>query len=200
MSEFHHISVLLQECLDGLNIKPNGIYVDGTLGGAGHSRCIAERLTTGKLIGIDRDTVALQAASERLHNKSCFLPSNISAGIYLPHDIIKALLYACKELFKFFVDSTLSRCNVGRKICGGALLRQHLEDVKIIVFVLNKRVIGLRHLITNTVPYDVKHSPVLRHIGNLLTKHLFVERNIYVGAVIRQKLNSFGSHRRVGKI
>ena len=66
MSEFHHISVLLQECLDGLNIKPDGIYVDGTLGGAGHSRCIAQRLTTGRLIGIDRDPVALQAASERL--------------------------------------------------------------------------------------------------------------------------------------
>ena len=66
MSEFHHISVLLQECLDGLNIKPDGIYVDGTLGGAGHSRCIAERLTTGRLIGIDRDPVALKAAGERL--------------------------------------------------------------------------------------------------------------------------------------
>ena len=66
MSEFHHISVLLQECLDGLNIKPDGIYVDGTLGGAGHSSQIAKRLTTGRLIGIDRDTVALKAASERL--------------------------------------------------------------------------------------------------------------------------------------
>ena len=66
MSEFHHISVLLQECLDGLNIKPNGIYVDGTLGGAGHSRCIAQRLTTGRLIGIDRDPIALKAAGQRL--------------------------------------------------------------------------------------------------------------------------------------
>ena len=66
MSEFHHISVLLNECLDGLSIKPDGIYVDGTLGGAGHSGQIAKRLTTGKLIGIDRDQVALQAASERL--------------------------------------------------------------------------------------------------------------------------------------
>ena len=66
MSEFHHVSVLLQECLDGLAIKPDGIYVDGTLGGAGHSREIAKRLTTGRLIGIDRDPVALQAASERL--------------------------------------------------------------------------------------------------------------------------------------
>ena len=66
MSEFHHVSVLLQECLDGLNIRPNGIYVDGTLGGAGHSFQIASRLTTGRLIGIDRDTVALEAASKRL--------------------------------------------------------------------------------------------------------------------------------------
>ena len=66
MSEFHHVSVLLQECLDGLNIRPDGIYVDGTLGGAGHSSRIAERLTTGRLIGIDRDPVALAAAGERL--------------------------------------------------------------------------------------------------------------------------------------
>ncbi len=66
MSEFHHVSVLLQECLDGLNIRPDGIYVDGTLGGAGHSYQIAKRLTTGRLIGIDRDPVALKAAGERL--------------------------------------------------------------------------------------------------------------------------------------
>ena len=66
MSDFYHVSVLLQECLDGLNIRPDGIYVDGTLGGAGHSSQIAARLTTGRLIGIDRDPVALKAAGERL--------------------------------------------------------------------------------------------------------------------------------------
>lgn len=66
MSEFHHVSVLLQECIDGLNIRPDGIYVDGTLGGAGHSFQIASRLTTGRLIGIDRDQVALEAAKKRL--------------------------------------------------------------------------------------------------------------------------------------
>ena len=66
MSEFYHVSVLLEECLDGLNIRPDGIYVDGTLGGAGHSSQIAKRLTTGRLIGIDRDPVALKAAGERL--------------------------------------------------------------------------------------------------------------------------------------
>ena len=66
MSEFHHVSVLLDECIEGLNIKPDGIYLDGTLGGAGHSYHIAEELTTGRLIGIDRDPVALKAAGERL--------------------------------------------------------------------------------------------------------------------------------------
>ncbi|MEE1328402.1 MAG: 16S rRNA (cytosine(1402)-N(4))-methyltransferase RsmH [Oscillospiraceae bacterium] len=66
MSEFHHISVLLDECIDGLDIKPDGVYVDGTLGGAGHSFRIAARLSTGRLIGIDRDPVALAAAAKRL--------------------------------------------------------------------------------------------------------------------------------------
>ena len=66
MSEFHHVSVLLDECIEALNIKPDGIYVDGTLGGAGHSYHIAERLTTGRLIGIDRDPIALEAAGKRL--------------------------------------------------------------------------------------------------------------------------------------
>ena len=66
MSEFHHVSVLLDECIQGLAIKPEGIYVDGTLGGAGHSSQIAARLTTGRLIGIDRDEIALAAAKERL--------------------------------------------------------------------------------------------------------------------------------------
>ena len=66
MSEFYHVSVLLDECIDGLNIKPDGVYVDGTLGGAGHSFQIAARLSTGRLIGIDRDPVALAAAAKRL--------------------------------------------------------------------------------------------------------------------------------------
>ena len=66
MTEFHHVSVLLEECLEGLNIKPDGTYVDGTLGGAGHSSEIVKRLTTGHHIGIDRDPVALKAAGARL--------------------------------------------------------------------------------------------------------------------------------------
>ena len=64
--EYVHKPVLLQECLEGLNIKPDGIYVDGTLGRAGHSKEIAKRLTCGQLIGIDRDAAALEAAPARL--------------------------------------------------------------------------------------------------------------------------------------
>ncbi|MBE5903379.1 MAG: 16S rRNA (cytosine(1402)-N(4))-methyltransferase RsmH [Pseudobutyrivibrio sp.] len=64
--EFNHYSVLLNETIDNLNIKPDGIYVDGTLGGGGHSYEIASRLTTGHLYGFDQDTDALKAAGERL--------------------------------------------------------------------------------------------------------------------------------------
>ena len=65
--EFKHVSVLLHECIDALAIRPDGIYLDGTLGGAGHSSEIARRLTDGGLlIGVDRDPVALEAAQARL--------------------------------------------------------------------------------------------------------------------------------------
>lgn len=64
--EFKHYSVMLNETIEQLNIRPDGIYVDGTLGGAGHSSEIAKRLTTGRLIGIDQDADAIAAASERL--------------------------------------------------------------------------------------------------------------------------------------
>ena len=64
--EYIHKPVLLHECIDALCIRPDGIYVDGTLGRAGHSREIAKRLTTGRLICIDRDQAAIDAAQERL--------------------------------------------------------------------------------------------------------------------------------------
>ncbi|MBQ6036103.1 MAG: 16S rRNA (cytosine(1402)-N(4))-methyltransferase RsmH [Lachnospiraceae bacterium] len=67
---FSHRSVLLNEAVTGLNIRPDGIYVDGTLGGAGHSAEIVRRLTTGRLIGIDQDEDAIAAATERLKDHS----------------------------------------------------------------------------------------------------------------------------------
>ena len=64
--EFEHISVLLEESIQALNIRPEGIYIDGTAGGAGHSREIAKRLTTGRLIALDKDPDAVKTASQRL--------------------------------------------------------------------------------------------------------------------------------------
>ena len=65
--EFRHLSVLLDEAVDNLLIRGDGVYVDGTLGGAGHSKEICERLSdTGTLIGIDRDDAAIEAATKKL--------------------------------------------------------------------------------------------------------------------------------------
>ncbi|MEG0291509.1 MAG: 16S rRNA (cytosine(1402)-N(4))-methyltransferase RsmH [Anaerovoracaceae bacterium] len=80
--EFKHVSVLLDECIDGLNIDPEGVYVDGTLGGGGHSMAICEKLNSkGTLIGIDRDKDALEAAQKKLIDYDCnklFVQSNYS--------------------------------------------------------------------------------------------------------------------------
>ena len=66
MEEARHVSVLLEECIENLNIRPGGIYLDGTLGLGGHSMRIAERLTTGRLVCIDRDETAIERAGRRL--------------------------------------------------------------------------------------------------------------------------------------
>ena len=124
MSGFHHVSVLLEECVTGLNIRPEGIYVDGTLGGAGHSCRIAERLTTGRLIGIDRDPVALKAAGERLapygdrvtlvHSNFCEMASVLeSLGISGVDGILLDLCVSSPQLddgergFSYMADAPL---------------------------------------------------------------------------------------------
>ena len=85
--EFKHIPVLLNECIEGLNINPDGIYVDGTLGGAGHSSQIIKKLSSkGILIGIDRDEEALKAAKEKLKNY------NNVKYVHGNHDDIKQIL------------------------------------------------------------------------------------------------------------
>ena len=70
--DFHHVSVLLNETLEGLAIKPNGTYVDCTLGGGGHSHAIGERLSSeGMIVGLDQDVAALEAASQKLSDLAC---------------------------------------------------------------------------------------------------------------------------------
>ena len=82
MTDFKHISIMPDECMEGLNIKPNGIYVDATTGGGGHSKLIAERLSDkGHLFCFDRDDDALAAASEKLKEYSdriTFVKSNFA--------------------------------------------------------------------------------------------------------------------------
>lgn len=79
METFSHKSVLLNETIDGLNIKPDGLYLDGTVGGGGHSYEIAKRLTTGRLVCIDQDEDALRAAKKKLkeyEDKTTFIRGN----------------------------------------------------------------------------------------------------------------------------
>lgn len=88
--EFKHISVLLNECIEGLNIKEDGIYVDGTLGGAGHSSEIVKNLCErGRLIGIDQDKDALKAAKEKLkdYNNVTFVHGNFYNIENILHDL-----------------------------------------------------------------------------------------------------------------
>ena len=137
MSEFYHVSVLLEECLEGLDIKPDGIYVDGTLGGAGHSSRIAARLTTGRLIGIDRDPVALKAALQRLkpwedrvtlvHSNFCEVRQvlddlGIKAvdGILLDLGVSSPQLDEAERGFSYMADAPLDM-----RMDGGASLSAH---------------------------------------------------------------------------
>ena len=88
--EFNHYSVLLPETIEQLHIKEDGIYVDGTLGGGGHSFEIVKRLTTGRLIGIDQDYDALEAAGERLRpfeDRVTFVHSNYEAMVERVHEL-----------------------------------------------------------------------------------------------------------------
>ena len=137
MTEFHHISVLLDECIEGLNIKPDGIYVDGTLGGAGHSSQIVQHLTTGRHIGIDRDPVALKAAGERLApwtDRVTLVHSNFSEvrqvlddlgieavdGILLDLGVSSPQLDEAVRGFSYMLDAPLDM-----RMDGGAALSAH---------------------------------------------------------------------------
>ena len=97
--EFLHRPVLLDECIEGLNIKPDGIYLDGTLGRAGHSREIAKQLTTGRLICVDRDDAALEAARTRL--------ADWMDKVTLVHSNFDRVAHIIKELGLSGVDGML---------------------------------------------------------------------------------------------
>lgn len=113
--EFKHEPVMLKECIQALNIKPDGIYVDGTLGGAGHSIEIVKRLSKkGKLIGIDRDEEALKAASKKLaeYQNVTYIHGN--------HDNIQTILHALniKEVDGILLDLGVSSYQLDERARG----------------------------------------------------------------------------------
>ena len=125
--EFKHKSVLLQECIQGLNIKENGIYVDGTLGGAGHSSEILKRLSSkGKLIGIDRDEEALEAARQRLkkYKNVVYLHGN--------HDDIKELLKSIQidKVDGIFLDLGVSSYQLDERARGFSYMGEATLDMR----------------------------------------------------------------------
>lgn len=125
--EFKHIPVLLNETIEELNIKPDGIYVDGTLGGAGHSYEIAKRLSSkGKLVGIDRDEDALVAAKKRLSEfKNCeFVHGN--------HDDIKLILKNLNidKVDGILLDLGVSSYQIDEKERGFSYLGDNVLDMR----------------------------------------------------------------------
>ena len=125
--EFKHTPVLLNECIQGLNIKPDGIYVDGTLGGAGHSRKIAEKLSkNGKLIGIDRDEEALKTAKENL--------KDFSNVIYVHdnHDNIKKILeeLEIEKVDGILLDLGVSSYQLDERNRGFSYLGENVLDMR----------------------------------------------------------------------
>ena len=144
---FNHTPVLLNECIEGLNINPNGIYVDGTLGGAGHSLEIAKRLNSGGLlIGIDRDEDALKFAKERLEEfqnivyvhdnhdniKEILEEKNIEGvdGILLDLGVSSYQLDEEKRGFSYMHDSPLDmRMNTEQKLTAKEVVNTYKEDI-----------------------------------------------------------------------
>ena len=125
--EFKHKPVLLNECIEGLKIKPNGIYVDGTLGGAGHSEEIVKKLSRdGLLIGIDRDEEALKAAQERLKNYS-----NVKY-IHGNHDKIDELLQqiGIKKVDGILLDLGVSSYQLDERERGFSYLGNNELDMR----------------------------------------------------------------------
>ena len=125
--EFKHYPVMLQECIEGLKIKKDGIYVDGTLGGAGHSKEIAKKLSDkGKLIGIDRDEEALKAAKENLQKFQNII------YIHDNHDNIQEILKDLKiqKVDGILLDLGVSSYQLDEKNRGFSYLGENELDMR----------------------------------------------------------------------
>lgn len=127
MLEFKHKPVLLDECIEGLNIKPDGVYVDGTLGGAGHSKVIVSNLSNnGTLIGIDRDVEALSAAKNNLKDFK-----NVKY-VHGNHDDIKNILnkLEIKKVDGILLDLGVSSYQLDEKTRGFSYIGENELDMR----------------------------------------------------------------------
>ena len=125
--EFKHEPVMLKECIQALNIHPDGVYVDGTLGGAGHSIEIVKRLSSkGKLIGIDRDKEALKAASNKLKDYKNVI------YIHGNHDDIKSILENLKieKVDGILLDLGVSSYQLDEKSRGFSYMSDNILDMR----------------------------------------------------------------------
>lgn len=146
MKEFEHISVLLNECIEGLKIKKDGIYVDGTLGGAGHSLKIAQKLeNTGNIIGIDKDIDAIKKAKETLND--------FTNVIYVQdnHDNIKEILSKLKidKVDGILLDLGVSSYQIDEKTRGFSYMIDSPLDMR-----MNKEQELTAKIVVNTYSED----------------------------------------------
>ncbi len=147
--EFHHKPVLFEETIDSLAIRPEGLYIDGTMGGGGHSEAILQRLTTGRLLSIDQDPDAIQAAGQRLsrYPQSIRVQGNFSSmkeiahaqgweqvdGVLLDIGVSSYQLDAPERGFSYHHDAPLdmrmSQQGVSARDLVNGLSEQELADV-----------------------------------------------------------------------
>lgn len=154
--EFKHISVLLDECIEGLNIKKDGIYIDCTLGGAGHSQEILKRLSKeGKLIGIDQDEEALKAASEKLKEYKNVLYKH--SNFYYIKDILEDL--KVEKVDGILMDLGVSSYQLDEKSRGFSYMQNAPLDMR-----MNKKSSLDAHEVVNFYDED-KLAKVIKDYG-----------------------------------
>ncbi|MBE5829742.1 MAG: 16S rRNA (cytosine(1402)-N(4))-methyltransferase RsmH [Butyrivibrio sp.] len=200
--EFKHYSVLLQECIDNLNIKPDGIYLDGTLGGGGHSFHIAEKLSDkGHLYGVDQDADAIAAASERL--------KEFGSRITVIRDNYENAVTRLKELGVTGVDGILLDLGVSSfQLDNADRGFTYKEDVPLDMRMDQRMQLTARDIVNDYSETEIFH--IIRDFGEdkfakNIAKHICIERakapiettgqlNDIIKAAIPARMREKGGH------
>lgn len=200
--EFKHYSVLLQECIDNLNIKPDGIYLDGTLGGGGHSFHIAERLSDkGHLYGVDQDADAIEAASNRL--------KEFEGRVTVIRDNYENAVTRLKELGVTGVDGILLDLGVSSfQLDNADRGFTYKEDVPLDMRMDQRMQLTARDIVNDYSETEIFH--IIRDFGEdkfakNIAKHICIERakapiettgqlNDIIKAAIPAKMREKGGH------